>query len=88
MHEVKGSSAELLKCLNFSFYQDIRANYLKVMNLDDQCEETFINYEESDTEESEPEEEEEDDVNKADLFTEKKTDPAKDSSDSDSESDL
>ena len=59
-----------------------------MMNLDDQSEETFINYEESDTEESETEDEEEDDVNKADLFTEKKTDPAKDSSDSDSESDL
>ena len=71
------------KCLNFSFYQDIRANYLKVMNLDE-SEETFNNYEESDTEESEPEEEEEeDDVNK----TETKIYPAKDSSDSDSESD-
>ena len=60
---------------------------MKMMNLDDQSEETFINYEESDTEESDHEDEEEDDVNKTDPFIKKKVDTAKDSSDSDSESD-
>ena len=77
----------MIKCPNFSFYQDIRANYLKMMNLDDQSEETFINYEESNTEESDHEDEEEDDVNNTDPFIKKKVDTAKDSSDSDSESD-
>ena len=81
------SLEELMKCLNFSFYQDIRAHYLKVMNLEDQCEESEIIYGESDTEDSEPEDEEAEDVKKTDPFTGKKIDPAKDSSDSDSESD-
>ena len=58
------------------------------MNLDDQSEETFINYEESNTEESDHEDEEEDDVNNTDPFIKKIVDTAKDSSDSDSESDL
>ena len=79
--------ADLIKCSNFSFYQDIRAHYLKVMNMEDQCEELDINYGESDSEDSDPEDEEEEDVNRTDPFTGKKIDPAKDSSDSDSESD-
>ena len=81
------SLEELMKCLNFSFYQDIRAHYLKVMNLEDQCEESEIIYGESDTEDSEPEDEEAEDVKKTDPFTGKKIDPTQDSSDSDSESD-
>ena len=55
--------------------------------MEDQCEELDINYGESDSEDSDPEDEEEEDVNRTDPFTGKKIDPAKDSSDSDSESD-
>ena len=57
------------------------------MNMEDQCEELDINYGETDSEDSDPEDEEEEDVNRTDPFTGKKIDPAKDSSDSDSESD-
>ena len=57
------------------------------MNLDDQTDESYINYEETDSEDSDPEDEEEDDVNKTDPFTGEKNDSAKDNSDSDSETD-
>jgi len=73
-----------MSIIRYSFYEDIRANFFKVMNLEDEYVEHSIKLEDTESEESGDEDIDEDDV--TNLFPSKKIEQAKDSSDSESDS--